>query len=100
MAQLSNPISPTASLPPLHRLSNCSLIQVVDALTNLRIFYFPSPLTESLRVQKNAKPHAHHDKSAPDSGYASAEEDDDDLFSGDDEGNEALELLRSNAPLP
>ena len=98
MAQLSNPISPIASLPPLRRLSNCSLIQVVDALTNLRILYFPSPLTESLRVQKNAKPHAHHDNSAPDSGYASAEEDDDDdLFSGDDEGNEALELLRADA---
>lgn len=99
MAQLSNPISPTASLPPLNRLSNCSLIQVVDALTNLRTLYFPSPLMESLRVQKNTKPHALHDNSAPDSGYASAEEDDDkdDLFLDDDEGNEALELLRADA---
>jgi len=97
MAQLSNPISPTASLPPLNRLSNCSLIQIGDALANLRTLYFPSPLMESLRVQKNTKPHAHHDISAPDSGYASAEEDDDDLFLGDDEGNEVLELLRADA---
>ena len=98
MAQLSNPISPTASLPPLNRLCNCSLIQVVNALANLRNLYFPSPLVESLRVQKNTKPHAHHDISAPDSGYASAEEDDDDdLFLGDDEDNEVLELLRADA---
>jgi len=98
MAQLSNPISPTASLPPLNRLSSCSLIQVVDALTNLRTLYFPSPLMECLRVQKNTKPHALHDNSAPDSGYASAEEDDDDdLFLDVDEDNEALELLRADA---
>lgn len=99
MAQLSTPISPAASLPPLNRLSNCSLIQVVDALTNIRTLYFPSPLISSLRVQKNTKPHALHDNSAPDSGYASAEgdDDDDDLFLDDDEGNEALELLRADA---
>jgi len=99
MAQLSNPISPTISLPPLNRLSSCSLIQVVDALANLRALYFPSPLMESLRLQKNTKPYAHlvHDNSAPDSGYASAEEDDDDIPSvGDHEGNEALELLRAD----
>ena len=96
MAQLSNPMPPTASLPPLNRLSNCSQIQIVDALANLRTLYFPSPLMESLRVQKNTKPHAHHDISAPDSGYASAEEDDDDLFLGD-EDNEVLELLRADA---
>ena len=97
MAQLSNPIPPTASLPPLNRLSDCSPNQVVDALANLRTLYFPSPLVESLRVQKNTKPHAHHDNSTPDSGYASAEEDDDeDPFQGDDEDNEVLELLRAD----
>jgi predicted nicotinamide N-methyase len=102
MAPFSNPTSPTSSLPPLNRLSNCSLIQVVDALANLRALYFPSPLTESLRLQKNSKSYAHliHDNSTPDSGYASAEEDDndDDVPSlGEDEGNEALEILRADA---
>jgi protein-lysine N-methyltransferase EEF2KMT len=99
MAQLLNPISPTVSLPPLNRLSNCTLTQVVNALANLRALYFPSPLIESLRLQKNPKPNARLDynNSDPDSGYASAEEDDDDIpFSGNDEGNEALELLRAD----
>ncbi|KAI0304727.1 hypothetical protein BC826DRAFT_1088934 [Russula brevipes] len=100
MAQLSGPISPITSLPPLNRLSSCPLIQVVDALANLRTLYFPSPLVESLRLQKNSKPNAHsvHDNSLPDSGYASAEDDaEDDAFPYDDEGDEALELLRSDA---
>jgi hypothetical protein len=99
MAQLSHPISPITSLPPLNRLSSCPLIQVVDALANLRTLYFPSPLVERLRAQKNPKSNAHsvHDNSLPDSGYASAEDDaDDDAFPDDDEGNEALELLRSD----
>lgn len=99
MAKLSNPIPPTLSLPPLHRLSNCSPIQVLDALTNLRVLYFPSPLVESLRPRNNnSKPFS--DSSVPDSGYASAEDDDDD--DGDDSSsdadgrNETLELLRTD----
>ncbi|KAF8506950.1 putative methyltransferase-domain-containing protein [Russula emetica] len=98
MAKLSNPIPPTVNLPPLKSLSNCSLNQVLDALTNLRALYFPSPLVESLRFQNNSKPCAHLacDSSAPDSGYASAEEDDDDTSSDLDGRNEALELLRTD----
>jgi len=57
MAQLSNPISPTTSLPPLKSLSGCSTSQVVDALANLRALYFLSPLVESLRLQKDSKPY-------------------------------------------
>ena len=96
MAKLSNPISPTLSLPPLNRLSNCSSKQVLDALAGLRVLYFPSPLVESLRLRNNSKQRAHLfcDISAPDSGYASAEDDDDDTSSDVDERNEALELLR------
>ena len=98
MAKLSDPISPTLSLPPLNRLANCSSIQVLDALTNLRVLYFPSPLVESLRLRNDFKQSARLfcDSSAPDSGYASAEDDDDnDNTSSDvDERNEALELLR------
>ena len=98
MAKLSNPIPPTLSLPPLNRLSNCSSIQVLDALTNLRVLYFPSPLVESLRLRKNSQQHARLfcNNSAPDSGYASAEDDDDDTPSDVDERNEALELLRND----
>ncbi|KAI0283432.1 putative methyltransferase-domain-containing protein, partial [Russula aff. rugulosa BPL654] len=98
MVKLSNPIPPTVNLPALKSLSNCSLNQVLDALTNLRVLYFPSPLVESLRLQNNSKPLAHVvcDNSAPDSGYASAEEDDDDTSSDFDGRNEALELLRTD----
>jgi predicted nicotinamide N-methyase len=100
MAKLSNPISPTLNLPPLNRLSHCSSIQVLDALTNLRVLYFPSPLVETLRLpeRNNSQQHAHLfcDSSAPDSGYASAEDDDDDTSSDVDGRNEALELLRND----
>jgi len=100
MAQLSNSISPTSTLPPLKNLSGFSPSQVADALANLRALYFPSPLVESLRLRKDSKPYTHliHDNSVPDSGYASAEEDDGDdtPFNGDDDVNEALELLRAD----
>ena len=97
MAKLSRPIPPTLNLPQLKSLSNYSLSQVLDALSNLRVLYFPSPLMESLRLQNNSKPYAHSvcDNSAPDSGYASAEEDDDDT-SDFDGRNEALEILRTD----
>jgi predicted nicotinamide N-methyase len=98
MAKLSNPIPPTVNLPPLKSLSNCSLNQVLDALTNLRVLYFPSPLVENLRLQNNSKPCARLvcDNSAPDSGSASAEEDDNDNSSDFDRRKEALELLRTD----
>ena len=98
MAKLSNPIPPTINLPPLKYLSDCSLNQVLDALTDLRVLYFPSPLVECLRLQNDSKPYAHLvcGSSAPDSGYASAEEDDDDSSSDFDGRNEALDLLRTD----
>jgi protein-lysine N-methyltransferase EEF2KMT len=97
MARIFNPISPTIGLPSLNRLSNCSSFQVVDALANLRTIYFPLPLVGSLRPKKNSKSYAHlvHDNSVPDSGYASAEEGDENAFS-EEEGNEASELLRAD----
>lgn len=97
MAKLSNPISPTVNLPPLKSLSNYSLNQVLDGLTNLRVLYFPSPLVEKLRLQNYSKPYAHLVcDSSPDSGYASAEEDEDDTSSDFGRRNEALELLRAD----
>jgi protein-lysine N-methyltransferase EEF2KMT len=98
MARFSNPISPTTSLPSLNHLSNFSSVQVIDALANLRALYFPLPLVESLRPPKCTKSYVHliHDHSAPDSGYASAEDDDENTLSEDEEGNETLELLRAD----
>ncbi len=95
MAKLPNPIPPTVGLPPLKSISKCSLTQILDALTNLHVLYFPSPLVESLQLRNNSKPRARLfcDSSAPDSGYASAEEDDGDTSSDVDGQKEALGLL-------
>ncbi|KAH9081928.1 putative methyltransferase-domain-containing protein [Lactarius deliciosus] len=93
MPQIANPVSPTASLPPLNRLSSYSSNDVMSALANLRGLYFPSQqLIEKLRFKKGSKPHLVHDNSVPDSGYASAEDDDNDGAAEDD----VLGLLRSD----
>ncbi|KAH8997546.1 putative methyltransferase-domain-containing protein [Lactarius akahatsu] len=93
MPQIANPVSPTASLPPLNRLSSYSSNDVMGALANLRGLYFPSQqLIEKLRFKKGSKPHLVHNNSVPDSGYASAEDDDNDGAAEDD----VLGLLRSD----
>ncbi|KAI9445049.1 putative methyltransferase-domain-containing protein [Lactarius indigo] len=93
MPQIVNPVSPTVSLPPLNRLSSYSPNDVIGALANLRGLYFPSQqLVENLRFKKSSKPHLIHDNSVPDSGYASAEDDDNDGAVEDD----VLGLLRSD----
>ncbi|KAH9044750.1 hypothetical protein EDB85DRAFT_2070849 [Lactarius pseudohatsudake] len=93
MPQIANPVSPTASLPPLNRLSSYSPNDVMGTLANLRGLYFPSQqLIEKLRFKKGSKPHLVHDNSVPDSGYASAEDDDNDGVAEDD----VLGLLRSD----
>src|SRR6266702_1734250 len=93
MPQIFNPVSPTASLPPLNRLSGYSPNDVMSALANLRGLYFPSQqLIENLRFKKSSKPRLIHDDAVSDSGYASAEENDDDGAVEDD----VLGLLRSD----
>lgn len=92
------PASPTSSLPPLGRLATYSLEQITSALTNIRGLYFPSlkptlPIA-STKPAKNARRYLLHDKSVPDSGYASAEEDDEDQEQ--EAYEEALELLRAD----
>lgn len=84
----SRPTAPTASLPPLNRLSTTTTGQVQAALANLRALYFPptprppstslvvdSPLRLSRRSIRQRK--LVHVGEVPDSGYASAEEDED-----------------------
>ncbi|KAI9462404.1 hypothetical protein BJY52DRAFT_1256755, partial [Lactarius psammicola] len=80
-------------LPPLNRLSSHSPMDVMSALANLRGLYFPSQqLIENLRFKKSSVPRLIHDNAVPDSGYASAEESDDDGIIEDN----VLGLLRSD----
>ncbi|TFY52175.1 hypothetical protein EVG20_g10673, partial [Dentipellis fragilis] len=76
------PASPTSSLPPLAHISQRTSAEVKAALDNLRAIYFPPPPPPApsriIKVPKrNPKlRHLIHDISVPDSGYASAEEED------------------------
>ncbi|TFK56438.1 S-adenosyl-L-methionine-dependent methyltransferase [Heliocybe sulcata] len=86
-------VSPTSSLPPLKRLVDHNNHRIRQALQSLRDIYFsPAPPTPTkLRVPKRQLKTRIHDKSVPDSGYASAEEEDD-VGQGEEEGDIAPEL--------
>ncbi|PSR80504.1 hypothetical protein PHLCEN_2v6711 [Hermanssonia centrifuga] len=95
MARLSRPTPPTSSLPPLIRLANYSTTRIEQALQNVRAIYFSQALP---RLPAPAKPHPTHlihDSSVPDSGYASAEEDDE--LEEDEDNDIDLDILRSDA---
>ena len=89
-------VPPTSSLPPLGRLSSCSLKQVSAAVENLRAIYCP-PVLAVLPKPKALPKHLVHDTSVPDSGYASAEgeDDDEDECDGDDPAFDA-DILRAD----
>jgi len=81
------------SLPPLGRLSTHSTNEIKQAFQNLRNLYFPpnpSPAifkSSNLSIPKRSIKHFIHDTSVPDSGYASAEgeeEDDEDEVAASD----------------
>ena len=85
--------APTMSLPPLGKLSAHSTNQIKQAFQNLRNLYFPpspSPAifkSSNLSIPKRSIKHFIHDTSVPDSGYASAEgeeEDDEDEVAASD----------------
>ncbi|KAF9469507.1 hypothetical protein BDZ94DRAFT_1242558 [Collybia nuda] len=94
---------PTGFLPPLSRLSNQSTQDIVHALQKLRNLYWPPPVPAALSLPKRKLVTLIHDDSVPDSGYASAEEDDEpaeaelgiDHSPGD--ADETLEILRSDS---
>lgn len=75
-------ITPSLFLPPLGRLDAHPTELISSALHTLRHLYFPViPSTtvynaSDLFIPKRNIEHSIHDNSAPDSGYASAEEDD------------------------
>ena len=89
--------APTSSLPPLSRLSSCSFKQVSEAVENIRSIYCPSALSV-LPKPKALPKHLVHDLSVPDSGYASAEgEDDSDDECDDSEPTLDPDILRADS---
>ncbi|KAF8555098.1 hypothetical protein OG21DRAFT_1521951 [Imleria badia] len=120
---MTHSLSPTAVLPALASLHACSAARVGEALRALRDVYFPhapsgttmgavpvlkQSLSDAVRAlrPKRAARLLHHD-GVPDSGYASAEEDDHDeeddggkesrnIDAVDEEAMEALEMLRAD----
>ncbi|KAG5338180.1 Protein FAM86A [Termitomyces sp. J132] len=95
------PYNPTIFLPSLSRLSSHSTQQVSEALEKLRTLYWPPLLPAQIALPKRTIPTKIHDNTAPDSGYASAEDSDDE---GEEpstithviNGSEFLEVLRAD----
>lgn len=82
------PTPPTSSLPPLGRLFTTPTEQVSSALANLRSLYFPPPpppLPKNITIPKRNLPShlTHGSSSVPDSGYASADDDEDGCCDGE-----------------
>ncbi|KAF9069323.1 hypothetical protein BDP27DRAFT_1325700 [Rhodocollybia butyracea] len=103
---LPNPIvcAPSASLPPLTKLSSFPSAQIRQSLDNLRQLYErrPSALPPKLVLPIRKHRQLIHDDSVPDSGYASAEENEDDgeeedtLVSEASSDDEGLDILRAD----
>lgn len=99
MARSSYPIPPTSSLPPLLRLHGCSTNQIEQVLLNLHAIYRSRALLDLSASSRAVPSHKIHDLSVPDSGYASAEEDEleDDSDEEEDSDIHDLDVLRSDA---
>ena len=73
---------PTSFLPPLIRISSQSAEEIATAVHKLKALYWPPkppPLPATISLPKRSFAKRIHDTSVPDSGYASAEEDEDDV---------------------
>ena len=68
---------PTSSLPPLPQLSNHTVASIQQALAGLRSLYFPPTPPKLVLHKRHFTTAPIHDKSTPDSGYASAEGEED-----------------------
>ncbi|KAI8981339.1 S-adenosyl-L-methionine-dependent methyltransferase, partial [Trametes punicea] len=99
----SRPTPPTSSLPPLTRLHSCTLAQLSQAIENLRLIYntpaAPIKTTITLPKPKTSPKHLIHDASVPDSGYASAEGEEDEETPEDCAVSSSFDIdaLRSDA---
>lgn len=71
-------IPPTTSLPPIKKLALLSLEELSQALDNLRVIYVDPLPPHRPQKSKLARKSLALDTSVPDSGYASAEEEDED----------------------
>ncbi len=90
------PVPPTSSLPPLARLATYSTAQITKAIDNLRSIYCP-PALATLPQPKALPKHLVHDTSVPDSGYASAEgEDESDDEYDEEDASFDIDVLRSD----
>ena len=100
---------PTSTLPPLSHLATHTTEQIKQDLQNLHHLYFPPEpdlfhASKKLSIsRRDIPPRPLHDTFIPDSGYASAEEGDDDLqdlLADTDESNEdsdtEADLLRTD----
>ena len=68
---------PTSSLPPLRQLSTYTVDPIRQALAGLRSLYFPPASPKLVLHRRHTVAVKTHDESAPDSGYASAEGEED-----------------------
>lgn len=115
---LENPVAPTQLLPRLAQLDHISSVEIKAALDTLCALYFPHTLsasniiTDALSIEvftvlnstptqsPAAIPSRQHGidaaASVPDSGYASAEEDDDDPDTHECQAEDAISALRSD----
>ena len=96
---------PTSFLPPLIRISSQSAGEIATAIHKLQAFYWPPkppPLPATISLPKRSFAKRIHDTSVPDSGYASAEEDEDDVNMQEnithvaDPAAETLHVLRAD----
>ncbi|KAI9066508.1 S-adenosyl-L-methionine-dependent methyltransferase [Trametes sanguinea] len=96
------PTPPTSSLPPLKQLPTCTLTQISRAIDNLRAIYdvdaAPLETTLTLPKPKALPKHLIHDTTVPDSGYASAEGEDEEEECADDDEDASFDpdVLRSD----
>ena len=99
MTTLSSILPPTTFLPPLARLAAHSVVDIAFANRRLQDIYRPQKFSfpPPLGLPKNKTPSVIFDGSFPDSGYASAEEEEEteDDVASDDE-NAELEILRAD----
>ena len=94
---------PILSLPPLRQLSTHTLESIQQALAGLRSLYFPPPPPKLVLHKRHSAAARTHDLSAPDSGYASAEDENDEEDEVEEEevsqkliGHEVIDVLRSD----
>ena len=99
---MQSTIRPISSLPPLRQLSFHTLDTIQQALAGLRSLYFPPPPPKLVLYKRHAIAARTHDLSVPDSGYASAEGEDDEGEVEEEEvshkliGHEDIHVLRSD----